>query len=198
MGTGATKTVGKGDGEMNNILIINGHQKYDASEGKLNQTLMDHMVRLLSKENEIKTTSVQNGYTISEEQEKFLWADVVIYQTPIYWFSVPGLLKTYMDEVYAYGVFFTGAREYGSGGLLTDKKYMFSTTWNAPEKAFNDPTQFFNGDSLEGALRHLHSAHTFLGMKPLKSFACYDVIKNPNIPKFITDLDAHLQAVFND
>ncbi|MDR6778479.1 MULTISPECIES: NAD(P)H-dependent oxidoreductase [Paenibacillus] len=183
---------------MKNILIINGHQKYDSSEGKLNRTLMDNMVRLLSEENKIKTTSVQNGYTLSEEQEKFLWADVVIYQTPIYWFSVPGLLKTYMDEVYAYGVFFTGAHEYGSGGLLTDKKYMFSTTWNAPEKAFNDPTQFFNGASLEAALRHLHSAHAFLGMEPLKSFACYDVIKNPNIPKFIADLDIHLQAVLHD
>jgi modulator of drug activity B len=183
---------------LKNILIINGHQKYDSSEGNLNQTLMDHMVRLLSEENKIKTTSVQNGYTISEEQEKFIWADVVIYQTPIYWFSVPGLLKTYMDEVYAYGVFFTGSRTYGGGGLLTNKKYMLSTTWNAPEKAFNDPTQFFKGNGLEAALRHLHSAHAFLGMEPLKSFACYDVIKNPNIYQFITDLAVHLKDVFHE
>lgn len=56
---------------MKNILIINGHQKYDSSEGKLNQTLMDNMVRLLSEKNKIKTTSVQDGYTVSEEQEKF-------------------------------------------------------------------------------------------------------------------------------
>lgn len=130
---------------MKNILIINGHQKYDSSEGKLNQTLIDNMVRLLSEENKIKITSVQDGYTLSEEQEKFLWADVVIYQTPIYWFSVPGLLKTYMDEVYAYGIFFTGAHEYGSGGLLTDKKYMFSTTWNARKKPLMIQLNFLMG-----------------------------------------------------
>ncbi|MFG0215887.1 flavodoxin family protein, partial [Brevibacillus porteri] len=29
---------------MKKILIINGHQKYGSSEGKLNQTLMDHTV----------------------------------------------------------------------------------------------------------------------------------------------------------
>lgn len=39
-----------------------------------------------------------------------------------------------MDEVYEYGLFFKGADEYGTGGLLKEKEYMFSTTWNAPEK----------------------------------------------------------------
>lgn len=182
---------------MNNILIINGHQKYDSAEGNLNHTLMDRMISLLSEQNNIKTTIIQNGYKIEEEQQKFLWADLVIYQTPIFWFSVPGLLKTYMDEVYAHGLFFKGADQYGRGGLLTEKKYMFSTTWNAPEKAFNDSTQFFEGNSLEDALSHLHRVQKFLGMKPLKSFACYDVVKHPKIEKFVSELDAHLKEVLN-
>lgn len=182
---------------MKNILIINGHQKYGSAEGKLNQTLVDSMVSLFNEKNNVKTTSIQNGYNIEEEQQKFIWADIIIYQTPIYWFSVPGLLKTYMDEVYAYGLFFKGAKQYGRGGLLNGKIYMFSTTWNAPEKAFNDPTQFFKGDGLEGALSHLHRAQEFLGMQPLKSFACYDVIKNLKIDKFISELEVHLKNVLN-
>ncbi|QWU13901.1 modulator of drug activity B [Paenibacillus sophorae] len=182
---------------MKNILIINGHQKYGSAEGKLNQTLTDSMVSFLSEKNSVQTTTIQNGYNIKEEHKKFIWADVVIYQTPIYWFSIPGLLKTYMDEVYEYGLFFKGADEYGRGGLLTGKKYMFSTTWNAPEKAFNDPTQFFKGDSLEAAIAHLHRVQEFLGMQPLKSFACYDVIKNPKLDKFTSELGAHLKAVLN-
>ncbi|MDD9266216.1 NAD(P)H-dependent oxidoreductase [Paenibacillus sp. GCM10023248] len=180
---------------MKNILIINGHQKYGSSEGKLNQTLVDSMVSLLQENNSVKTTTLQKGYSVEEEQQKFIWADTIIYQTPIYWFSVPGLLKTYMDEVFAYGLFFKGADQYGRGGLLTNKTYMLSTTWNAPEKAFNDPTQFFKGDGLEGALGHLHRVQEFLGMHPLKSFACYDVIKNPNIDKYVTELHAHLKNV---
>ncbi len=58
------------------------------------------MVTVLGENHHVKTTTIQDGYNIKEEQDKFLWADVVIYQTPIYWFSVPGLFKTYMDEVY--------------------------------------------------------------------------------------------------
>jgi len=182
---------------MENILIINGHEKYGSTGGELNRTLVDCMASLLSEKNSVKTTIIQNGYNIEEEQQKFIGADIVIYQTPIYWFSVPGLLKTYMDEVYAYGLFFKGADQYGRGGLLSGKKYMLSTTWNAPERAFNDPTQFFKGDGLEGALSHLHRAHEFLGMQPLKSFACYDVIKNPEIDKFVSELEAHLKDVLN-
>ncbi|MCM3273542.1 NAD(P)H-dependent oxidoreductase [Paenibacillus elgii] len=179
------------------ILIINGHQTYRSAEGKLNQTLVDRMVSTLSENNEVQTTIIQNGYNIEEEQQKFIWADVIIYQTPVYWFSVPGLLKTYMDEVYAYGLFFKGAEQYGRGGMLTGKKYMLSTTWNAPKEAFNDPTQFFKGAGLEEALSHLHRAQEFLGLQPLKSFACYDVIKNPKIDMFTAELDAHLQSVLN-
>ncbi|MGQ0421841.1 NAD(P)H-dependent oxidoreductase, partial [Bacillus sp. HC-Mk] len=126
--------------------------------------------------------------TDKEGKVKFLWADVVIYQTPIYWFSVPGLFKTYMDEVYEYGLFFKGADEYGTGGLLKEKEYMFSTTWNAPEKAFGDKTKFFEGESLESALSHLHRVQKFLGMSPLKSFACYDVVKNPDINYYLITL----------
>ncbi|NOU74419.1 flavodoxin family protein [Paenibacillus sp. LMG 31458] len=182
---------------MKNILIINGHQKYGSSSGKLNQTLMDSMVSLLEKKNNIQTTIIQNGYSIEEEQQKFLWADIIIYQTPVYWFSVPGLFKTYMDEIYAYGLFFKGADQYGSGGLLTGKKYMFSTTWNAPKEAFNDPTQFFKGNNLEEAVSHLHRVQEFIGMQPLKSFACYDVVKNSNIDQFVYELDVHLEEVLN-
>ncbi|PEZ09006.1 flavodoxin [Bacillus sp. AFS018417] len=180
---------------MNNILIINGHQTYRSAEGKLNKTLTDNMVNALGTKNNVQTTVIQNGYDIEEEQSKFLWADIVIYQTPIYWFNVPGLLKTYMDEIYAYGLFFKGSEQYGRGGLLTDKYYMFSTTWNAPEKAFNDPAQFFGGKSLEETLSHLHQMQEFIGMKPLKSFACYDVIKNPDVDKFVSELNTHLEEV---
>lgn len=180
---------------MKNIFIINGHEKYGTKEGRLNKTLVDHMVTVLSENHQVKTTTIQDGYNIKEEQDKFLWADVVIYQTPIYWFSVPGLFKTYMDEVYEYGLFFKGADEYGTGGLLTEKEYMFSTTWNAPENSFGDKTKFFEGKSLESTLSHLHRVQKFLGMSPLKSFACYDVVKNPDIEQYLLNLKDHLDEV---
>ncbi|MFP7288993.1 NAD(P)H-dependent oxidoreductase [Shouchella clausii] len=181
---------------MNNILIINGHEYYAYSQGRLNKTLFDEMVSTLSKKYNIKTTVVQEGYDIKEEQEKFKWADTIIFQTPIYWFSLPTLFRKYFDEVYQYGVIFQGSEKYGQGGLLKGKKYMFSTTWNAPEGEYNNPEGFFKGKDLEGALEHLHYTQRFVGMDALESFGVHDVISNPDIETFITELRKHLKKVF--
>ncbi|WP_243387801.1 NAD(P)H-dependent oxidoreductase [Bacillus kexueae] len=183
---------------MKNILIINGHEYYDFAKGELNKTLFHEMVATLSQKYEVKTTVVQEGYDVKEEQEKFKCADVVIYQTPMYWFSLPALFKKYIDEVYEYGVFFGGPEsQYGEGGLMKGKKYMFSTTWNAPAYAFNDEATFFKGEDIEGALAHLHNMQRYVGMEPLKSFSVHDVIKNPQVDTFIEQLHSHLKNVFN-
>ncbi|UOY91759.1 NAD(P)H-dependent oxidoreductase [Ectobacillus sp. JY-23] len=181
---------------MKNILIINGHEYYEFAPGKLNKTIFDAIVATLKGTYEIQTTVVQNGYDIEEEHKKFTWADVVIYQTPIYWFSVPGLLKTYIDRVYSYGVFFAGSDVYGKGGLMQGKKVMFSTTWNAPEHVFENVNEFMEGKSLEESLLSLHKAHEFVGMESLKTFSCHDVVANPDIDKYMSDLHKHLQDVF--
>lgn len=40
---------------------------------------------------------------IVREQEKLLWADTVIFQFPLWWFSMPAIMKGWIDRVYAYG-----------------------------------------------------------------------------------------------
>lgn len=40
---------------------------------------------------------------ITGEQEKLLWADTVIFQFPLWWFSMPAIMKGWIDRVYAYG-----------------------------------------------------------------------------------------------
>ncbi|WP_176463985.1 NAD(P)H-dependent oxidoreductase [Bordetella genomosp. 11] len=40
---------------------------------------------------------------IAREQEKLRWADVVILQFPLWWFSMPAILKGWVDRVYACG-----------------------------------------------------------------------------------------------
>jgi len=41
---------------------------------------------------------------IAAEQEKLLRADAVILQFPMWWFSMPAILKGWVDRVYAYGL----------------------------------------------------------------------------------------------
>ncbi|WP_199769814.1 NAD(P)H-dependent oxidoreductase, partial [Helicobacter equorum] len=84
----------------------------------------------------------------------------------------------------------------GKGGLLHDKKYMFSLTWNAPIEAFTDKDEFFGGVGVDVVYLHLHKAHEFLGMQALPTFICNDVVKNPQVEQYIKEYKAHLQKVF--
>ncbi|MCP4292250.1 MAG: NAD(P)H-dependent oxidoreductase [bacterium] len=194
-----------------NILIINAHQRYEGfAEGKLNQSLVDIAKDKFTAENhQVKTTIVDQGYDIPAELEKFTWADTIIVQTPVYWMSVPYLFKKYIDEVFTSGLGNVMCKDdgrtrsdlskkYGSGGLLHGKKYMISTTWNAPLEAFEDPDQFFEGRGVDGVFMWLHKNFQFCDMKPLPTFSCYDVLKTPNIEIDLKRWNDHLTRAFQE
>ena len=118
---------------MNTIFIINAHQAYPFSEGKLNRSLVEMAEKnLTGKGCQVKITTMQDDYDVQAEIEKHVWADAVIVQTPVNWMGVPWSFKKYMDEVYSAGMM--GAlcdgdgrsrqdpsKQYGSGGTLGGK-----------------------------------------------------------------------------
>ncbi|NQY94728.1 MAG: NAD(P)H-dependent oxidoreductase, partial [Campylobacteraceae bacterium] len=90
---------------MKNVLIINGHQKYDVmAEGKLTQTYIQSANNFF-KENDfkVKHSTIESDYNINDELEKFKWADYILFQYPIYWMSLPWLTKKYIDEIFNAG-----------------------------------------------------------------------------------------------
>ncbi len=88
-------------------------------------------------------------------------------------------------------------KQYGSGGTLADKKYMLSITYNAPLEAFDDPNQeFFGGRGVDDLFWPMHLNFKFFGMTPLKTFACYDVLKNPDVENDFIRFEAHLNQLF--
>ncbi|MGK9234743.1 NAD(P)H-dependent oxidoreductase [Inquilinus limosus] len=40
---------------------------------------------------------------VRAEHEKLLWADILILQFPLWWYTMPAILKGWVDRVYAYG-----------------------------------------------------------------------------------------------
>src|SRR5665648_720790 len=142
---------------MKNVLIINAHLRYpEFSEGNLTKALIETATDVFENNGlEVKTTKIEDGYDPNEEMEKHLWADLVILQTPVNWMSAPWIYKKYADEVFNAGLFTKKmvtddgrtrkdpSKQYGSGGVLQGKKFMFCATWNAPEEAFNDESQVF-------------------------------------------------------
>lgn len=73
---------------------------------------------------------------IAREQAKLRWADAVILQFPLWWFSMPAILKGWVDRVYAYG-FAYGVGEhsdthwgdrYGEGNMAGKRAMLIVTT----------------------------------------------------------------------
>jgi len=192
---------------VSHILIINGAKAFAHSNGQLNDTLTDFAQRHLTQlGHDIKVTRTDCDYDIQAEIDKYVWADVVIYQMPGWWMGAPWTMKKYIDDVFTigHGVLYANdgrsrsdtAKKYGSGGLIQGKKYMLSLTWNAPMQAFTDPEQFFEGVGVDGVYLPFHKANQFLGMQSLPTFIANDVIKMPDVPSYLDAYKAHLDQVF--
>lgn len=190
-----------------NMLLLNGAKHFGHSDGKLNHTLHNEAVKILTDlEHTVRQTIIDDGYDVEDEIEKFLWMDVVIWQMPAWWMGEPWTVKKYIDEVFTQGhgrLYKSDGRHeadptkgYGTGGLLYGKHHMLCVTWNAPIEAFYDKTEFFNGVGVDMVYLHFHKIHEFMGIKPLKTFMCNDVVKNPHIPNFISSYKDHLKSLF--
>lgn len=190
-----------------NILLIDGGKAFGHSEGRLNHTLHATAREVLTAlGHQVQETVIDEGYDIQAEIEKFLWMDVVIWQMPGWWMGEPWIVKKYIDEVFTTGhgkLYESDGRHrdnptknYGKGGLLQGKKHMLSLTWNAPIEAFEDPQEFFEGKGVDGVYLHFRKANEFLGMSALPTYICNDVIKAPDVPKYIAAYKEHLTKLF--
>lgn len=190
-----------------NILLINGGKAFGAAQGRLSRTLHDEAKAVLAAlGHAVRETHIDEGYDIETEVENFLWMDAVIYQMPGWWMGEPWIVKRYIDEVFTAGrgrLFANDGRSseapqknYGTGGLLHGKRHMLSLTWNAPAAAFNDPQEFFGSIGADGVYLPFHKAQQFLGLAPLPTFIAHDVMKAPDVPRYLADYRNHLQQVF--
>lgn len=188
-----------------NFLILDCGCENFRQGGTLNHFFTATAKELLTElGHSVEVTRVGEEWTIPEEVKKIQKADVIIVQTPGWWMGPPWQLKRYEDFVFIQpGVVGNDGRHaatpnegYGSGGILTDKKYLLSSTWNAPLAAFEDKDKFFGGVGIDGVFLPVHKAFQFLGMKPLPSFMANDVLKNPQIPQDIERFKEHLRNLF--
>jgi modulator of drug activity B len=195
---------------MTKIFIINGGQKFGHSGGRFNETISNETLSFFQNNSgfEVKTTNINEEYDPANEVANFVWADFIIYHTPIWWFQLPHGFKKYIDVVFteghAKGIYKSDGRSsknpainYGTGGMLHGKKYMVTSSWNAPKEAFTLPGEFFNQRNVDdGALFGFHRMNAFTGMKPLESIHFHDIEKNADIQKDLNLYQKHLTKLF--
>ncbi|MDW3710588.1 MULTISPECIES: NAD(P)H-dependent oxidoreductase [unclassified Pseudomonas] len=104
-----------------------------------------------SQDSRLAFASGRQSADIAAEQDKLRWADALILQFPLWWFSMPAILKGWVDRVYAYG-FAYGVGEhsdvrwgnrYGEGSMAGKRAMLLVTTggWDShySERGINGP-----------------------------------------------------------
>ena len=99
----------------------------------------------LKQQIEERHASEGGGFSadIAAEQEKLLWADGLILQFPLWWFSMPAILKGWVDRVFANGVIYGGGKWYDHG-VFKGKRAMVSMTTGGPATMYSPDG--LNGD----------------------------------------------------
>ncbi|MHC8381835.1 NAD(P)H-dependent oxidoreductase [Pseudomonas sp. LB3P14] len=109
---------------------------------------------------------------IQQELDKLLWADLLILNFPIYWFSTPAILKGWIDRVLVSGICYGGKRFYDQGGL-SGKKALVTVTLGGREHMFGEGA--IHGP-LEDMLRPLlRGTLAYVGLNVLKPFVGWHV-----------------------
>lgn len=110
---------------------------------------------------------------IAGELDKLLWADLLILNFPLYWCSVPAILKGWIDRVLISGACYGGLRFYDRGGLA-GKRALLSFTLGGQSH------MFANEDAIHGdwepMLRPLQRGTlAYVGFRVLPPFPAYYV-----------------------
>lgn len=117
---------------MKNILIVSGHTNLGASVA--NKAILDNINKRLPEIKIVKLDELYPDFKIDveTEQQRLLWADVIVLQFPIFWYSAPSILERWMEETFQHGF------SHGStGDKLKGKKLVLSFTTGAPEEMYS-------------------------------------------------------------
>lgn len=163
-----------GKQKIKNILVIASHPNIEHSYANkiilLNLELSSLNIEICHIDKLYPTYDID----IETEQSKLIKADVVVLQFPFYWYSVPAVLKNWIDKVLSYGF------AYGSAGdKLKDKHLVPSITVGGPEESYSSTG--YNHFSIKELLRPLEQTAYLTQMiwnEPVYTHGCIYI---PNV-----------------
>ncbi|ACU62419.1 NAD(P)H-dependent oxidoreductase [Chitinophaga pinensis] len=134
---------------------------------------------------------------IAQEQQKVEWCDLMIWQFPLWWFTVPGVLKGWVDRVFAMGRFYGNSRCYETGMLQGKKALLSLTTGGSEESYLKDG---LHGD-LAGILKPVHRGMLeFVGFSVLAPQVVYAPVRQSVEERetLLVDWGTRLEGIFEE
>ena len=131
---------------------------------------------------------------IKAEIDKLLWCDLLILQFPLWWFSVPAIMKGWIDRVFVNGVVYGSGRRFDTGGLRGRKGMLVTTTACLPGMV--EPDGLLG--SLQANLWHLnHGTLAYAGLQVLPTVAAWSIHYTTPDQRavYLEDYDALLRRI---
>jgi NAD(P)H dehydrogenase (quinone) len=101
----------------------------------------------LSKEQEHAFANNSHTAEVNAEQAKVEAADFVLLQFPVWWFSMPAVLKGWVDRVFSRGFAYSAGRKYESGHFKGKRAMLSLTTGTA--------SSLYEPNGIDGDLHHV-------------------------------------------
>ncbi len=126
----------------------------------------------LRQQDEEAFASKTDGYApdVQAEMDKLAWCDALIFQFPIWWLGLPGILKGWVDRVFAVGRAYGGGRWF-EDGRLAGKRAMLSLTVGGHQPVYSEIGIY---GSIETILHPIHrGVFQFTGFTVVEPFVVY-------------------------
>jgi NAD(P)H dehydrogenase (quinone) len=132
---------------------------------------------------------------VRREVDALLASDTLMLVFPLYWFSVPALIKGWIDRCFLSGAMYGGKRIYGRGGMV-GKRAVIGVTLGGREHMFG--AQGIHGELASGMLRHLlQGTLGYVGYEVVEPFFawhvpyCSDVERADTLARWCDFIDSH-------
>ncbi|MBO1362418.1 NAD(P)H-dependent oxidoreductase [Prevotella sp. A2931] len=131
---------------MKNVLVISGHT--DLNDSVANKIVLEELKKALPQaEFDILSEEYPTfNINVEAEQHKLRKADVIVWQFPVFWYSMPSILHRWIEKVCVHG-FAHGS----TGTALEGKKLIPSFTTGAPEVYYSHEALGYTIDELIGS-----------------------------------------------
>lgn len=112
---------------------------------------------------------------VKNEMDKLEWCDVLIFNFPLWWFSMPAILKGWVDRVFAMGFVYGAGKGVYENGIFKEKTAFITLTTGGPEQSYTSEGN--NGDINTILFPIHHGVFYFTGMTVLPPFISWSPAK---------------------
>jgi len=151
---------------MKILLVTAGYSLFDA-KGQLNSFLAYLTEENLTNKGHAVKISDTTKDVLDEDREleKLLWADTIIYITPLMWFNMPAPLVEWFDKVLLYEKTFVITEDYGEGGQVPADNFMIVTSSNLKSSDLGSGVVLKNAEHIDDLMQPLIMTNNYLSIR---------------------------------